>query len=321
MRRERAAEIAAAVEAHGAERIFMLTLTVRHGETISLKTAREGLSACWSKFVSGSQWARFRSRLGIVGYLRVLEVTHAKGWHPHLHVYLFVENPDQMDLEQYNFQARWRRLVGKNMGNAYEPTLSQGLTVTSVSDAADAGRYVEKLGLRHEKTRGEDESGARYPLEILDDLVEYKNRRDYRLWMEYQEGIFGARQLTWSVGLRDNLGLGKEKCDEELAPESGLEAGVAQEQVCETEGERKARRESERAANRERYERRKAAIERDRRERLICTIPVEIWREIVRYPLAEVTIRSIAQTDGWAGVWRYIRKVQSIQGTREVDSG
>jgi hypothetical protein len=54
---------------------------------------------------------------------------------------------------------------------------------------------------------------------FLDDVIDQGDADSLDLWHEFQRGSKGRRQLTWSKGIRELLGLRAEKSDEDVAGE------------------------------------------------------------------------------------------------------
>ncbi len=230
----RAEQIAQLVEWHGREGAFLLTLTFRHGRGNDLRTARQGLANAWRGMTRGKPWKLFKERLGVRGTVRAMEVTHGpNGWHPHLHV-LFLCRPgweaatmwDGLPVQTW-LADRWASMVIRYLGPEHEPDPRYGTTTTACMD----GQYLAKLGLevsdpgRKEATKteeGEADDQNRNPLEIARDLVDHGRRSDRELWRVYCQAMHGARQLTWSKGLRAVANI-PDKTDAELAADE--EAG------------------------------------------------------------------------------------------------
>jgi hypothetical protein len=96
--------------------------------------------------------------------------------------------------------------------------------------------YIAKLGLADELTRGSwkksaDFRGYRTPLQVLRDIAACRtarqrpNAHDVSIWKEYAKEMHGARQLTWSRGLRQLYDLGDEQTDMELADSEDADLG------------------------------------------------------------------------------------------------
>ena len=212
IRAGRATEVQQAVAWHGAERTSMLTLTVRHAMGENLKELRAGVANAWRLMQQGAPWRRFRERVDLVGTVRALEVTHGpNGWHPHLHLLVLVGDPAQLAREQEWLSIRWRGCVARALGESNLPDLEHGCVVTPCHESS----YLAKLGLELAGGAKDGREGHRTPWQIASDAV--NSAADRVLWQSYCGGIFGARMLTWSKGLRDAAGIDAEQTDEELA--------------------------------------------------------------------------------------------------------
>jgi hypothetical protein len=181
-----------------------------------------------------------RERLGIVGTIRALEVTHGpNGWHPHLHTLVLtrgkLEDRATGELEDrarayvemvYTRWVKWITAPNKETGKVYRtPTRENGISfVPSHKD-----EYIAKLGLADELTRGSWKKSDsvrehRTPLQILQKVQELgtfgdRCKREVALWVEYADNMFRAKQLTWSKGLRKLYAMPDEQTDLELVEE------------------------------------------------------------------------------------------------------
>jgi len=244
----RSREVMSAVEKHGRKRVAMLTLTVRHGIGHDLKHARDVVSNAWRATMMGAAFARFKDRLGLFGTIRALEVTHgANGWHPHLHILLFIDNEipaeqlidvsDEDDPDKTHRRwippelswliDRWRSKVAA-IDPELTPSAEHGVTLSPVSGL----NYITKLGLElTDPGHKEGRRGNRSPLQIAHDFVEASARiqpgpgqtreeqlirRDAAIWRDYCAGMKGAKFLTWSRGLKRAFGI-VERSDAEIA--------------------------------------------------------------------------------------------------------
>jgi len=218
IRSHRAEEITHAVAAHGQDRVAMLSLTVAHGLGDSLRETRRGVAKAWQRVIRGAPWIRFRDA-HCVGYVRALEVTRGEvnGWHPHLHVLLFLRyTPDESDLATMRawFAARWADAVARELGTHFRPSDAHGVSL----DPCRVTQYLAKLGLELTHSAAKQARGAnRSAWEIADDLGARGERADEVLWLEWQSAMKGARMLTWSKGLRARCGLAMELDDLAIA--------------------------------------------------------------------------------------------------------
>jgi len=226
----RAEEIRTLLEKHRAagHAAYMLTLTLPHDAGDELRPMRRHVSRAWQFVQSGAPWKRWKKRIGFFGSVRALEITNGvSGWHPHLHVLVLTEGKlrEQTQLEFVEFVlARWRKAIArpnKENGAKYrEPTAEHGVTLTE----SHRDDYIAKLGLADEVVNGtlkKGRHGGRTPLQILHDITfgvgsEPEQRRSVQLWLEYANEMRGARQLTWSKGLKEAYAI-PEQTELELA--------------------------------------------------------------------------------------------------------
>jgi hypothetical protein len=179
--------------------------------------------------INGEPWKRFCERHGLEHHVRSIEVTHGlNGYHPHLHVLLFLEvklTEEQQAEAIAWLQERWARCVGRVLGAEFVPN-EHGVDLRE----AKRSDYLAKFSLEltdpgTKKGRGKN----RTPLQIAVSAASRKSDADARLWVSYCEGMRGAKMLTWSRGLRDFVGLGAERADKEAldAEEAQLAEPVA----------------------------------------------------------------------------------------------
>lgn len=127
--------------------------------------------------------------------------------------------------------ARWVSRLEKRGFSALEGVQDVRMMEDAGAEVAD---YVTKhvdngtavaLEVVHGASKRGRQSGSRTPFGILDDLIRYQDAEDARLWWEFEEASRGKRQMTYSKGLRDLLGMNDEQTDEEIA---GEEIGSAE---------------------------------------------------------------------------------------------
>ncbi len=234
----RAEELSRLNVAHGAQegaQMYLATFTLPHDEGDALAPLRKHVTRAWSCITRGAPWKRWKKRLGIVGTVRSLEVTHgAHGWHPHLHVAIYSRAFSREELGELRcyLMRQWRRYIIQptKEGRRYRPpSVSHGVTLQPLRSA----EYLAKMGLASELTMAttkEGRSSNRTPWQILRDLTESKYPDtsegeiraldDRQLWGEYSRAMSGARQLTWSEGLRKLYSIA-EVPDEQLPDTQG----------------------------------------------------------------------------------------------------
>lgn len=222
---ERRRELDRGIQAHRATggEVLLITYTLPHKRHHSLARVLAALLDARRALLGGKAAQRFESRYRVVGRVRALEVTHGEnGWHPHIHELLFVEaGCDRQALEQ-ELRARWgAKVETQELGSINKHGLDVRFSDLSVAD------YVAKFGRErswtesHELTKCAAKSGKtgnRGPMGLLKDYFA-GDRAAGATWREYVLHFKGQKQLVWSKGLRQRLGLGREKTDAELAAE------------------------------------------------------------------------------------------------------
>lgn len=213
----------------------MFTLTIPHTRFDDLGTLRRGVSKCWEKVQAGVGWKAMKVRTGFIGSIRALEVTHGgNGWHPHLHVVIvFDQGLNQERLSGFSSElfARWARAVERE---GFGVCSEKAFSVEPIHDAEGVSKYCQKWGAAEELTKAhvkKGREGGRTPFQILADIHDAehaevieggdrkKMRQDRALFSDYSSSFKGARQLTWSRGLRQKYMGEPEHTDEEIAGE------------------------------------------------------------------------------------------------------
>jgi hypothetical protein len=227
-------EIGAAVEAwegRGGQVAFG-TQTMRHWSGHRLEDLWACLSKAWGKVTTGRAWMLNKKRYGVVGWLRVVEVTFGlNGWHVHVHYLLFLESstvPADLDALKRSIFGRWSSAL-KSLGLPSPLIGSQDLRLLDgPADEALAGYFTKavhgprSIGQELTNTQSKTSRGAhktRPVWEFLDDVLDQGDADALERWHEWQRGSKGRRQLTWSKGLRELLSLRAEKSDEDVAAE------------------------------------------------------------------------------------------------------
>lgn len=236
----RAMEIGAAVTAWEAQggAVGFMTLTMRHDKGQSLVMLWDALAKAWGRVTGGKAWLTDKASAGIGGWLRVVEVTIGEnGWHVHVHALVFLNGSKKaghrLERLQRAMFGRWSRALVRSGLDAprmigQEAHIVKGAADKSLSEyftkARDDATYGIGLELAHSQSKiARDGFGTFTPWELLTmvDLADTEERflmaRD--LWCEWESGSKGRRQIAWSKGFRDVVGLGEEVEDEEIAAE------------------------------------------------------------------------------------------------------
>lgn len=213
--------------------LAMLTLTQRHTAGDRLADEWNALSPAWQSVIGTKLWKAEKTEHGVIGFLKVVEVTHGQhGWHPHIHVLLFIDSGTRSpvtadDLARWRSRiiARWSRSLVRH-GRSPVLDRAQDFKLITDPDAAFAAYFAKQTdrpladAVAHEFSQSASKnsrsaSGGRTPWEILDGAIAAVPR-DRQLWHEFEHASRGRRQMAWSKGLRDHLGLGEDLTDEEI---------------------------------------------------------------------------------------------------------
>jgi len=233
IQRGRALELAAAVQRHHATggSVLFGTLTIRHGIGDDLATHRRAIQRAYSKLWAGR--GRLSASFDVLGHVRAFEVTDgANGWHPHLHVLVFLHGavtPDDVQAFQRAAFSRWRDSLVKD---GYAEPLAGLCPFELVQNETGVARYLAKtcaVGVGFELASSATKNasnGQRTSWQLLAAAADASNARTKEeiemrralqgRWRMFERAMKGARQLQWSRGLAKALGLAP-ATDEQLA--------------------------------------------------------------------------------------------------------
>jgi hypothetical protein len=197
--------------------ILLMTCTVPHGLGDDVNQVLSQMRKAWRYLVDNRAGKDMRKLLGIKGHIRSLEVTYGQnGFHPHFHILIFADLSFTDSSFQTGFYPIWRDACVK--AGLPAPSEKHGLRV---DNGQWAERYVTKWGLEDEMTKGhlKTSKGVKgmTPWDMLRDVLNTASERSKSLFSVYAHAFKGQRQLHWSKGLRDLLGVIVEMTDEELA--------------------------------------------------------------------------------------------------------
>lgn len=220
----------------------MVTLTFPHKAWNNLGQLLEQQADALTRLRRGKVWQRVKGRMGFVGLIRGLELTHGKnGWHPHTHeIWIVDKNCDAAELLD-QIVTRWTNCC-ERAGLLSEGDRAAFLEHSvDLHDEAHAGDYLVKQDDAGNLVWGADSELAnsalkgsgkgRHPFQLLASAAEKNDqgkrddqaKRDAWLFLEFTRAMKGKRQLFWSRGLKALVGI-EDKPDEELAEEQREEA-------------------------------------------------------------------------------------------------
>lgn len=208
----RRAEIAQAIEWAEAQGlvVLMVTFTFPHTHFNSLNSLILNQRDAFTRLRKGKAY----SKLKPFGLIRSLEVTHGQnGWHPHTHELWFCDPhnvPGQWDITRL-----WRSAcIRSGLLNESDRAKVGAFNSRSVdikvnatcSDYLAKQDDVRSWGLADEVARAKSKAGKRSGVHPHHFLIR-RATGDKALFVEYVKAMKGARQLFWSPGLKDRVGL------------------------------------------------------------------------------------------------------------------
>jgi hypothetical protein len=225
----RSEELRAAVDAWTAQggAVWLLTLTIDHTAKDELENLLKRFTQAMSKLWANRWSENWRTEHGQVGIVRNLEVTWglSNGWHPHCHALLFVSADADPFAAEQDIKHRWQHVAARF---GFSVSLQRGARIDAPDDdlADYLAKYASKAdtgsswGFAEELTWSNIKvaRGARFtPFTLLAACDSSDVGAAPLLFQEYVDAFHGRRQLYWSKGLRDLLGLNKELSDEDVA--------------------------------------------------------------------------------------------------------
>ncbi len=243
-------ELERAIVAHRAAGglVLIAALTVSHTRHDVLRTLLATFLAAVKELQSGRPWTRLRDAYGLFGMVRALETTWGPvhGWHPHVHLLLFLDPPAGWRSASGEDHAAWLATFEDDLYSQWEyAAASHGLAmdrrhglVVQQTDGAvmdyvakwgrePAGRpwgpedEITKAHLKHARASDEAEDGARRysPFDLLREvLATGEVTGPGALFCEYVWAFKGRSQLRWTPELRKRLlPEEQEETDEEVA--------------------------------------------------------------------------------------------------------
>lgn len=207
---------------------ILMSFTLRHQVDDEIAALVDGLLKSWRAFTSGREFQNMREEYFWIGSIRNVEVTFgAAGWHPHLHVLVFVNvniagNHQIIAGLRRWVTSRWQHVLERH---GFDASDAHGVDVTEAD--ADIAEYIAKFGRQPEKHWGTAQELGRAPvkrgrhesLTPFDLLAAYGMPADDEFWtgpglfvgtpkragalfVAYVTAFEGRNQLVWSRGLR-----------------------------------------------------------------------------------------------------------------------
>lgn len=228
IRRERAAEITEAARRHLASGggLAMVTFTIRHSRANALLDSMQVLTEAYADMSRSRAFREWKSERGMCGYIVATEITYGKnGWHPHRHVLMLFDQPISHEMEsslRSELFTMWSHAVERSGGETVSYEAFDVQVVTRGEEQVSS--YITKT------IKGVDGIGAEFSLADVKagradgsinpfQLLDIETPEAEALWNEYVAATKGRSAIRWSRGLRDLLGMGRERSDEEIVDE------------------------------------------------------------------------------------------------------
>jgi hypothetical protein len=215
--------------------VMLVSYTFSHRRSDALSDTLPGFLAAQRWMTAHRSYKRVLEGFGIIGAIKALEVTWGthNGWHPHAHVLLFL--PSGVDVAALEAALY---LVWLAAAKRFGLTISRDHGLKVQATYGSVAEYVAKWGHQparrpwatpDEMTKGHSKRahraelvGSGYsPFDLLRWLIDTGESQPAGLFRQYAAVFKRRRQLTWSPGLADLLGVADEadKSDEELVDE------------------------------------------------------------------------------------------------------
>lgn len=205
----------------------MVTLTFPHTRFDGLGDLLSKQRAAFKRLRGGKAFAAFRQRWGYAGLVRSLELTHgANGWHPHTHE-LWLTRPlsasDQIAFREQIIALWIKACAASGLLDMADDKALKAFSAHSVdvrfrvndSDYLAKQDSAREWGVDRELSSSSSKAGRRSGVHPHEFLVR-QDRGDADRYLEFVQAMRGARQLFWSHGLKERVGL-EELTDETLA--------------------------------------------------------------------------------------------------------
>lgn len=206
--------------------VKLMTLTFSHSQSEPLKVLLKKLKHAITRFFGHRKFKHLSAVCKIEHKVRSQECTYGfNGWHPHFHILLLTRDVDDQAFYYRDSLAQlWIDCCVKS--GLSSPSMKHGL---DIRDGSYADEYVSKWGLDYEITKGHikrGKSSSLTPFDLLqksfDDEL-YFHKLPSKLFQEFAISMKGARQLVWSRGLKNLVGL-NDKSDQEIVDETDKES-------------------------------------------------------------------------------------------------
>jgi hypothetical protein len=140
-----------------------------------------------------------------------------------LHLLVVTDDPTALAAVRDELSSRWQSVVARVLGAANVPDDEHGCDLRPCHSAG----YIAKMGLEiaDPSAAKKGRVASRTPFQIADDAAQHGRARDVSLWRDYCAAFHGAKQLNWSVGLKDQAKI-EDPTDEEIVAGDGQDLPI-----------------------------------------------------------------------------------------------
>lgn len=206
----------------------MVTFTFPHVAFDRLADLKEKQRDAFNRLRKGNAWDCFKKRNGFDGLVRSLEVVFGRnGWHPHTHEIWLIR--DLSEVEEINFVAwlkdRWHKCcvsAGLLDGDDQIKGWHFDIHAVDVRFGVSESDYLAKQdssrswGVDRELAKATGKKGGINKGIHPHEFLIRRDKGDAGRYFEYIHAMHGSRQLFWSHGLKDRVGI-VDKDDQEAA--------------------------------------------------------------------------------------------------------
>jgi hypothetical protein len=167
--------------------VCMITLTMRHHLGHRLKDSWTAATKAWGNVSGGRRRGKLSEKLGVLGFVRALEVTYGEefGFHPHIHGVLVLDGPVSPPMVRQlgeHMYAIWEKGLASKGYTALRD--SGGLDIRVCTQATEerlAEYFVKQLAV--EATHGHAKQGRRHGRTPFQVLADFGKTGTWRIWM------------------------------------------------------------------------------------------------------------------------------------------
>lgn len=203
--------------------LVLETFSLPHRLGDPLKGQLDALQACWSAASSAKAGSKTKSKYGVYGYYKVLEIkySHLTGWNVHLHILWILNSPlPESDLAEFG-AAMFHRWAGKAVKLGFQTPNADGHDIRPVkqteADFLRVGSYILKDSISG-STKRQSQNDSLTMNDLLNERLNATNFQYVNAWKEYEKATYRRNRTQWSQGLKGKLGI-NELSDKQIIDE------------------------------------------------------------------------------------------------------